>query len=347
MHLPKILLAVICLLCFSCTSEKKTDASQPDTAAVPEAVAAAPAATTTTVTATPIFTSKNIGIKAITELPEYRDSLSYAIGSYLSSSYARQELNIIPGRMTQGYLDVIKDEAGLSKRTVENYLIKVKNIQNYRLSDKSRKIVFPLNMDSVSYAVGADLGYQQKGTDFEMHAAAFQQGLVDGIENNVTKMSESRLTAFMGKFFNGMTQIFDARKKREEQVDRTKEIEIFNKNKTKKGMVILPSGLQYEIVKKGTGSKIGYNDKLMVRYEGRLLDGTVFESNLDAEDPVEMIVNKTIPGLVEGLQMIKKGGKYTFFVPSKLGYAEEERHPKIPLNAALIYEIEVIDVLSR
>jgi len=109
----------------------------------------------------------------------------------------------------------------------------------------------------------------------------------------------------------------------------------------------MPSGLQYEILKKGNGNKVGYVDKLLVRYEGELLDGTVFESNLESEKPVEMIVNQSIPGLVEGLQQMKQGGKYRFFVPAKLGYGEGEGASKnIPDNAALIYEIEVVDIVK-
>jgi len=355
MRLVQILLAVCCLCFFSCESDKTstpvekqeqlpTIETDPVTSSTP---VAPPVTSNKNATNTPIFSSKNSSFKSIASLPKYRDSLSYAVGSYLSNSFKNQDLKIVPRRMTQGYVDVIENEAGMSKQSVANYLIRVKNIQAYRIKAKTKDIPFPLSLDSVSYALGADMGYQQKGTNFEMHADAFHQGVSDVINEARPKMTKDQLTLMMGRFFNGMTQVLNDRKKNQDNTYLAAENKFFKENRSKTGMITMPSGLQYEVLKDGTGQSINYDDKVQIRYEGKLVNGDVFKSTMDAAAPETVAISNSIPGWVEGLQMMKKGAKYRFFIPSRLGYAEKGDGDKIPPNTALIYEVEIVGIVGR
>jgi FKBP-type peptidyl-prolyl cis-trans isomerase FklB len=116
-------------------------------------------------------------------------------------------------------------------------------------------------------------------------------------------------------------------------------------NKKKKGVKTLPSGLQYKVIKEGTGKMPKTTDKVSCQYEGTLIDGTVFDSSYKRGEPATFPVNGVIPGWTEALQMMKVGSKWQLFIPSKLGYGERGAGPQIGPNAVLIFTVELISVL--
>jgi len=293
----------------------------------------------------PIFTSNNVDLKKVTRLEKYRDSLSYSIGMYLASSFDKQNLNVNPQRMAQGYLDVIKNEAGLSHRSATNYLNKVKNIQAYRSKAKPGEYPFPLSLDSVSYAIGADLGYNQKGTDYELHIDPFHQGLVDFQSSAPPKVNEKSQSNFMGLFFKGMKAAIRERNKEKNTLIQEEETAYFKKNRSTPGVVSMPSGLQYQVISTGTGPTIVYTDKVLLHYDAKDLAGKVLNNQFKKGIPAKVTVSDMIPGWVEGLQMMNKGAKFRFFVPAKLAYGEDG-YQNIPPNTALIYEIEIVEILK-
>lgn len=113
--------------------------------------------------------------------------------------------------------------------------------------------------------------------------------------------------------------------------------------KDKKGVIATPSGLNYEIIKEGTGPFPKPTDVVKVHYTGTLVDGTVFDSSVERGEPVEFPLNGVIPGWTEGVQKINKGGKIKLYVPYQLAYGEEGRPPTIPPAATLIFEVELLD----
>jgi len=118
-------------------------------------------------------------------------------------------------------------------------------------------------------------------------------------------------------------------------------------NKKKEGVVTLPSGLQYKVMKEGTGRTPGENDVVVVNYKGTLIDGTEFDSSYRRGKPENLPVNGVIPGWTEALQLMQVGAKWQLFVPSSLAYGERGAGRDIGPNATLIFEIELISIQEK
>ena len=115
-------------------------------------------------------------------------------------------------------------------------------------------------------------------------------------------------------------------------------------NAKKPGIKTTKSGLQYQILQEGKGKSPSANSNVRVHYEGRLLDGTVFDSSVERGEPIEFPLNQVIPGWTEGLQLMKEGGKATLYIPSQLGYGEQGVPGTIPPHSTLIFDVELIEV---
>src|SRR3954469_1894439 len=115
-------------------------------------------------------------------------------------------------------------------------------------------------------------------------------------------------------------------------------------NKSKEGVKTTASGLQYKVVKEGTGRQPSATDTVKVHYEGKLLDGTVFDSSIKRGEPVEFPVNGVIPGWVEALQLMPQGSKWEVYIPSDLAYGPTGQGPTIPPASTLIFTVELLEV---
>lgn len=122
-----------------------------------------------------------------------------------------------------------------------------------------------------------------------------------------------------------------------------------NRNANEDGVVVLPSGLQYKIVKKAGkgGEKAKISDTVKVHYTGKLTDGTIFDSSKQSGEPSEFPVNKVIKGWIEGLQLMEPGDQFTFYIPTELGYGDRGAGSKIPPYAALVFDIELIEIVKK
>ena len=116
------------------------------------------------------------------------------------------------------------------------------------------------------------------------------------------------------------------------------------KNKDKDNIKITESGLQYKVVEEGDGDEPKASDKVTVHYTGKLIDGTVFDSSISRGEPTQFGVNQVIPGWVEGLQLMKPGAKYEFYIPQDLAYGAQGSQGTIPPYSALIFEVELIKI---
>ena len=197
--------------------------------------------------------------------------------------------------------------------------------------------------DSTSYALGADLGENLKRQQIEIDYDIFLAGLIDGMETEMVRFDQKQRREIMASLQKNI------RDKAKLEGDTNLKIaeEFLEKNKKSNPEVKeTPTGLQYRILKEGTGSSPSSTDKVRVHYVGKLLDGTVFDSSVERGEPSEFGLNQVIRGWTEGLQLMKPGAKYEFFIHPKIAYGSRPR-PKIPGNSLLIFEVELLNILPK
>lgn len=201
-------------------------------------------------------------------------------------------------------------------------------------------------MDKLSYALGLGIGRQLQdlcGEDLNIND--FTQAVRDLLTGNHLAIDEIEGQQLVIEFL----QRRDAERKSEqaklgEAAKRAGE-EYLEKNAARSGVTVLPSGLQYEVVREGTGRKPKATDSVKCHYEGTLVDGTVFDSSRRRGEPAVFPLNGVIRGWTEGLQLMQEGAVYRFFIPYNLAYGENGAGASIPPYAALVFEVELIEVL--
>lgn len=197
------------------------------------------------------------------------------------------------------------------------------------------------NLDSVSYALGADVANSLKnGNCEEINYQAFIKGMDDFFKGNETKINKDSARVIINKFFLDLRNKAFSKNLEEGQ-------KFLEENKNRAGVITTESGLQYEIITEGTGKQPTDSSIVVTHYSGTLIDGTQFDSSF-GKDPIEFPLNGVIRGWTEGLQLMKEGGKYKFYIPTELGYGMNVR-PGGPIqpNMALIFEVELIEVKTN
>lgn len=192
-------------------------------------------------------------------------------------------------------------------------------------------------MDKVSYALGMSIGRQlQQMNAAEVNVDDFAQAIKDVFASKAT-LTEAEAQAAVESFFQ---------KKAEEQAGAAKkEGEAFlAENAKKDGVVSLPSGLQYQVLREGNGSKPSATDQVECHYEGTLINGQVFDSSYRRGETATFGLNQVIKGWTEGLQLMQEGAKYRFFIPYHLAYGERGAGQSIPPYATLIFDVELVKV---
>ena len=197
-----------------------------------------------------------------------------------------------------------------------------------------------------SYAIGQDVGIQLKkiNDDADLDIDILFRGIEDHLNNKEPLLSTEEASKVKQTVFTRL-QSAQAEKRQAASGQNVKDEEAFlAKNKEKEGVVTTESGLQYEVLRKGTGESPVATDRVSVHYKGSLLDGTEFDSSYKRGQPSTFGVNQVIKGWSEGLQCMKVGGKYKLYIPSKLGYAERGAGDKIGPNATLVFEVELMSI---
>jgi FKBP-type peptidyl-prolyl cis-trans isomerase FklB len=205
----------------------------------------------------------------------------------------------------------------------------------------------PPDRAKVSYALGLDIGSQLRKQGVEIDPAIFARAVADALSGVKPEMTpeESRaiLTAFQGELRKKQQAAMVAAGAKNKQ-----EGEAFlASNKTKEGVVTLPSGLQYKIIKQGSGPKPTPDDTVECHYRGTLIDGTEFDSSYKRNQPTSFPVKGVIRGWTEALQLMPVGSKWELYVPSVLAYGERGTGQAIAPNATLIFEVELISIKGR
>nr|CRH05862.1 Peptidyl-prolyl cis-trans isomerase Mip [Candidatus Magnetococcus massalia] len=195
-----------------------------------------------------------------------------------------------------------------------------------------------------SYAQGADLGKEILNTKFTFDHEQLVEGLKDSLAGGKMRMTQEEMDAVRSSVI---------RKKREQAIAKVKKMagenqqlaeDFLSKNSRAKGVRSTPSGLQYKVLTQGTGKKPTLENKVKVHYEGKLLNGKVFDSSYKRGEPVSFGLDQVIPGWTEGVQLMNVGSTYQLFIPPQLAYGKRGRPPVIPPQSLLVFKVELLSV---
>ena len=202
-------------------------------------------------------------------------------------------------------------------------------------------------MDKLSYALGLGIGQplKQMGLKDDLKIEDFAQSITDILNDNELKVSNAEAQALVNAYFQQMEE-----KMQKENAEKGKkaleEGRVFLENNGKRPEVTTTkSGLQYEILKEGNGKHPKATDKVRCHYEGTLIDGTVFDSSYQRNEPAVFGLNQVITGWTEGVQLMGEGAKYRFYIPYLLAYGEGGAGASIPPYSTLIFDVELLEVL--
>ena len=200
--------------------------------------------------------------------------------------------------------------------------------------------------DTISYIIGSDIGKNLEKNMIIINLDVFIKGFSDGKVNKDTLFTEEQKQVIMNKLQQDLQKKQQAKMTIEAEISKGEGIKFLDENKKKEGVIALPSGLQYRIIKQGTGPKPSATDKVTVNYEGKLLSGKIFDSSYDRKEPVTFPLNGVIKGWTEGVQLMNTGSTYEFFIPSDLGYGDKGT-TGIPPGSTLIFKVELISIEGK
>ena len=194
-------------------------------------------------------------------------------------------------------------------------------------------------MDKISYALGLGIGQQIKNMHIEGFSIEdFSQSIRDIIEGNPTAMSSREAQQMLNEYFE--------KQAKEQAQQAIAEGKVFlEENARRPEVTQTKSGLQYEVLSEGSGRSPKATDTVRCHYEGRLLDGSIFDSSYQRGEPADFGLNQVIAGWTEGVQLMKEGAKYRFFIPYLLAYGERGAGSSIPPYSTLVFDVELIKVL--
>ncbi|MBR6621443.1 MAG: FKBP-type peptidyl-prolyl cis-trans isomerase [Bacteroides sp.] len=195
-------------------------------------------------------------------------------------------------------------------------------------------------MDKFSYAIGLGIGQNLLSMGAQgINVEDFAQAISDVLNRKETAISHNEARDIVNQYFAELEAKMNA-----ENIEKGKAF--LAENAKREGVVTLPSGLQYEIIKEGNGIKPNANDQVKCHYEGTLIDGTLFDSSIKRGQPTVFGVSQVIKGWVEALQLMPEGSKWKLYIPSELGYGSQQAGEMIPPYSTLIFEVELIKVIK-
>lgn len=198
-------------------------------------------------------------------------------------------------------------------------------------------------IEKVGYSLGYMMAEGNKETVDDLNLDTFEMGFRDGYEGKESALTEEQMQQVLMDYQQKKEKemLEDMQTKAEE--NQKKGEAYLAENAKKEGVKVTDSGLQYKVLKEGTGKSPKATDVVTVNYEGKLIDGTVFDSSYERGEPVEFPLNQVIAGWTEGVQLMKEGGKYEFVIPSELAYGETGNQGIEP-NSTLLFTVELLKV---
>jgi FKBP-type peptidyl-prolyl cis-trans isomerase FklB len=195
-------------------------------------------------------------------------------------------------------------------------------------------------IDSVSYGIGLSIAENIQAQSLDnVNVAMLSKAITDVLKKNPQLLTKEQANMSISDYLQQL---------KAEKFAKNKEAgeKFLAENKTKPGVVTLPSGLQYQVLKAGDGAKPTLNDKVKTHYHGTLIDGTVFDSSVERGEPISFPVSGVIKGWTEALQLMPVGSKWRLFIPADLAYGDRQAGPKIGPGSALIFDVELLEIVK-
>jgi FKBP-type peptidyl-prolyl cis-trans isomerase FklB len=198
--------------------------------------------------------------------------------------------------------------------------------------------------EKASYSIGHELGSSLKKGNMDVNADILMKGLRDGLSGAKSVLTDEQIKETMTTFQKEMMEKQKQAEKEKGEKNAAEGEKFLAENKKKEGVKTTSSGLQYKVIKEGTGEAPKETDTVVVNYKGTLLDGTEFDSSYKRNEPATFPVNRVIKGWTEALLLMKPGSKYQLWIPSALGYGDRGVGKDIGPNSTLVFEVELLSV---
>jgi len=213
-------------------------------------------------------------------------------------------------------------------------------------SEKGAPMELKTQKDKASYSIGVSIGKNLKDQKVEIQTDILVKGLLDAYTGAKTQLTEKEMGEVLAQFQQEIMAKAQEEAAKKGGENKSKGEKFLADNKNKPGVKTTPSGLQYTVISEGTGPKPTASSTVKVHYTGKLIDGTTFDSSVDRGEPIEFPLNGVIKGWTEGVQLMSKGSKYKFFIPSDLAYGDRGAGNAIGPNETLVFEVELLDIVK-
>jgi FKBP-type peptidyl-prolyl cis-trans isomerase FklB len=207
---------------------------------------------------------------------------------------------------------------------------------------QEEQVTLDNHIDQASYGVGLNIGKQLSQEGVEINADAVAAGILDALSDAEQRVDDETIRAAIEK-------VREEQMRKQAALDDAAaqaSVDFLAENGKREGVSTTNSGLQYEVMTavEGEGAQPTAADSVSVHYHGTLIDGSVFDSSVERGEPAQFPLANVIPGWTEGLQLMKVGEKFKFFIPAELAYGARSPSPRIPANSALVFEVELLEI---
>ncbi len=284
-------------------------------------------------------------MKGTKSLETEMDSISYSVGRFFTGQFQDLGIDVSAQQLGKGLDDAANDVATI---TEEDGMAMMQTFQQTLMMRQGAPFTdedpAPFSVDSISYVIGADFARNMSEFGIALNSNAFFQGAKDQLADAESMVGDQE-DALMQKLTDTITKQQEAEAAVAAESIIAEGAAFIEEKAAEEDVLSTPSGLHYKVIKEGTGAMpAGPTDRVLVHYHGTLIDGTVFDSSVDRGEPIEFGLNEVITGWTEGVQLMKEGAKYQFYIPYDLAYGLRGSPPAIPGGATLIFDVELLEV---